>query len=83
MHPNVGALLHREILLLDPSLHNFEFGHEPMNDSNMKNTCTTNTIASLILVVLQDTCRTTEAPGKNLSQNGASMSSNKSHEISA
>jgi hypothetical protein len=57
MHPNAGALLRREILLLDPSLHNSEFGHEPIDDFNMENTRTTNTIASPVLAVLQDTSR--------------------------
>jgi hypothetical protein len=52
MHPNAGALLRREILLLDPSLHNSEFGHEPMDDFNMENTRTTNTVASPVLAVL-------------------------------
>jgi hypothetical protein len=62
MHPNAGALLRHEILLLDPSLHNSEFGHEPMNDSHWK---------ILVLLIPLLAGRRTEAPGENLSQNGA------------
>jgi hypothetical protein len=67
MRANVGALFRRDILLLDQSLSNFEFGHEPVNDSNMENTHTTITISSHVLAVLQDTCSRIQAPGENLS----------------
>lgn len=32
LHPNEGALLRKEILLLDPALHNFDFGDDHGND---------------------------------------------------
>jgi hypothetical protein len=37
LHPNVGALLRKEILLLDPSLHNFEHGNEYFDDPHDDN----------------------------------------------
>jgi hypothetical protein len=32
LHPNAGALLHKEILLLDESLQNFEHGHAILDE---------------------------------------------------
>jgi histone deacetylase 1/2 len=44
LHPNAGALLRQEILLLDPSLHSFAHGNEHLDDLHADNSHTTNPV---------------------------------------
>jgi hypothetical protein len=60
LHPNAGALLRQEILLLDPSLHSFAHGDEHLDDLHADNSHTTNLVPSAPFVVprvLQEICR--------------------------
>jgi hypothetical protein len=46
LHPNAGALLRKEILLLDPSLRNSNHGDAIIHDSHMANFPTDNPASS-------------------------------------
>jgi hypothetical protein len=81
LHPNVGALLRKEILLLDPLLHNFKLGDAHDNDSNMANTSTTDPAPSSSCVAPQVSAGRRRTRGENLSPNGASGAENSSHTI--
>jgi hypothetical protein len=72
--PSACALLHKEILLLDPSLRNFEHDNELIDDSNMANThaCDSTPIPSSD--VLQGPVHFPACNGDNLSPNGAKNS---------
>jgi hypothetical protein len=48
LHPNAGALIRKQILLLDPSLCNFEQGDDIVDDFTMENTHATNPYVSPI-----------------------------------
>jgi hypothetical protein len=54
LYPNAGALLRKQILLLDPSLRNLEQGDVLIDDSNVTNTHAPNPVARPIPFVVQD-----------------------------
>jgi hypothetical protein len=78
LHPNAGALLRSEILLLDPSLLNFEQGGDNTNDSRVDN-FPTNPALSSPCCVPQATTGPQLAAGENLAQNGQDLTENSSH----
>jgi hypothetical protein len=80
LHPNVGALLRNEILLLDPSLLNFEQGGDNTNDSHVAN-FPTNPAPSSPCCAPQETTGHQLTAGENLAPNGAPMAENSAHEI--
>jgi hypothetical protein len=80
LHPNAAALLQKEIILLDPTLQNFEQGDDFINDF-MENTHATDPLSSPVCV-LQDAVSQNSAPRKNLIQNGVPSSSQGSFEFS-
>jgi hypothetical protein len=80
LYSNAGALLQKEILLLDPTLRNFELGDDSINDF-MEDTHAIDPSSSPICTALQDTARQNSAPGENLVQNGAPSSSQNSFEF--
>jgi hypothetical protein len=80
LHPNAGALLRKEILLLDPSLYNFEHGNEHFDDPHDDNIHATNPTSSVPLISQDAAGRARGAP-ENLGSNGAQNSQNSSHEI--
>jgi hypothetical protein len=82
LHPNAGALLRKQILLLDPSLHNFEEGDDFGSDLHMQNTHAINPSPSLVPRVPHDAGRQNIAAGENLSQNAAPSHSYDSFEFS-
>jgi hypothetical protein len=71
LHPNAGALLRKQILLLDPSLHNFHEGDEFYSDFNMQSTRTTNPSVSPVPQVVQGAGQQNITAGENLSRNAA------------
>ncbi|XP_071680324.1 uncharacterized protein [Lolium perenne] len=75
LHPNAGALLRKQILLLDPSLCNFEQGDDTIADSIMENTHATNPSTSVVPYDLQGAARRDVAAGENSGQNNAPSSS--------
>ncbi|XP_071677134.1 uncharacterized protein [Lolium perenne] len=81
LHPNAGALLRKELLLLDPSLHNFEHGNEHFDDPHDDNIHATNPTSSVPLIVPQDAAGRARGAPENLGSNGAQNSQNSSHEI--
>ncbi|XP_071679967.1 uncharacterized protein [Lolium perenne] len=83
LHPNAGAQLRKEILLLDPSLHNFEHGNEHFDDPHDDNNHATNLASSVPLVVSQDAAGRARGAPENLGLNGAPNSENSSPEITA
>ncbi|KAK1620332.1 hypothetical protein QYE76_025849 [Lolium multiflorum] len=82
LHPNAGALLKQEILLLDPSLHNSEHGDATLDDTNLANAPNPSLGMSSPSDVQGSTRRAAPAD-ENLRQNGAQTTSETSHEISA
>jgi histone deacetylase 1/2 len=54
LHPNAGALLRKQILLLDPSLQIFEQEHVTTNDSHVEDAHTTNPVARPVVPLVQD-----------------------------
>jgi hypothetical protein len=72
LHPNAGALLRKQILLLDPSLHNFEQGDDTIDDSHVDNNHATNPLSRPVCSVLQDAAPQNTAPGENSAQNSRS-----------
>jgi hypothetical protein len=81
LHPNARALLRKEILLLDPSLHNFVHGNEQNSDHHDDNIPTTNPAVSTPFVVPQGSPVQGQAAGENLVENDVQISLNSSHEI--
>jgi hypothetical protein len=75
LHPNAGALLHQEILLLPSTLHNPEHGDEFVDDINMTNV-PINSASSPICVDPQVTGIRTMQAGENSAQSGAQNSGN-------
>jgi hypothetical protein len=75
LHPNAGALLRKQILLLDPSLHNFHEGDEFYSDSNMQTTRATNPSVSPVPQVVQGAGKQNIEAGEKLSRNTASSRS--------
>ena len=67
LHPNAGALLRKDILLLDKSLH----GGEHTNDSIL-----TNIPSRYVIQPLQETGTNLENNGDNLSENGENLNQN-------
>jgi hypothetical protein len=57
LHSNVGGLLRKQILLLDPSLRNFYQGDDAISDSSMENTHATDPFVIHVPYVLQDAAR--------------------------
>jgi hypothetical protein len=82
LHPNAGALLQKQILLLDPSLHNFEQGNVTIDDMHMENTHATNPSHRPGFTVVQDTAQPNTAAGENFVQNDALSSSGAQSEFS-
>jgi hypothetical protein len=82
MHPNAGALLRKDILLLDPSLHNFEHGNASIDDLHDDNNHTANPGSSVPFDAPQITTGPNSDAPENSVENGAQTSSNSSsHEI--
>jgi hypothetical protein len=81
LHPNAGALLRKEILLLDPSLHNFELGGKFSNDQHMANTPIINHAPSSPFATPQVSAGRITNTGENLSPNGVQISENSSLEV--
>jgi hypothetical protein len=75
LHPNAGALIRKQILLLDPSLCNFEQGDDTTDDSIMENTHAINPSTSVVPYDLQGAARRDVAAGENSGQNSAPSSS--------
>jgi hypothetical protein len=75
-------LLRKQILLLDPSLHNFEEGNE-IDDLYVSNTHATDQSASVVPQIANGAAQQNNAAGENFSQNAASSHSYGSFDFSA
>jgi hypothetical protein len=82
LHPNARALLRKEILSIDPSLHSFVTEDEHIDDTHDDYMHTTNPVPSAPFVVPQGPAVQIKNTAQNFAENDTQNNSNASHEIS-